>query len=136
MHRGDPSGVIGVTRNGGLMSTTSQPRVDLRLCLRELAGEVIGPDDAAYDAARAVFFPMFDRRPAAIVRPVDDAAVASVVALARESGVELAVRSGGHSVAGHGVSEGGIVIDLAWLDHLEVDADDSVASAEAGLTAG
>src|SRR5215471_1256067 len=118
------------------MSTTSQPRLDLRRLRLELAGEVIGPGDAEYDTARAVFSPAFDRHPAAIVRPVDDAAVASVVELARENGIELAIRSGGHSVAGHGASDGGIVLDLAWLDGLDVDANARVVSAEAGLTSG
>jgi FAD/FMN-containing dehydrogenase len=121
---------------GDLMSTTSQPRLDLGRLRLELAGEVIGPCDPGYDAARTVFFPAIDRRPAAIVRPVDDAAVASVVALARESGVELAVRGGGHSLAGHGVTEGGLVLDLSWMDALEVDRHARVATAEAGLTAG
>jgi FAD/FMN-containing dehydrogenase len=118
------------------MSTTLHPGLDLRRLRLELAGEVIGPDDAVYEAARRVFVPTIDRHPAAIVRPVDDAAVASVVSLARESGVELAVRSGGHSLAGHGTSEGGLVLDLAWMDGLEVDPDARVATAETGLPAG
>ena len=118
------------------MSTTLQTGLDLRRLRLELAGEVIGPDDAAYEAARRVFDPKIDKHPAAIVRPVDDAAVASVVSLAHESGVELAVRSGGHSLAGHGTSEGGLVLDLAWMDGLEVDADARVATAETGLAAG
>ena len=118
------------------MSTTSQARLDLRRLRLELAGEVIGPDDAAYDAARRVFLPTFDKRPAAIVRPVDDAAVASVVALARENGIELAVRDGGHSMAGHSATDGGLVLDLAWLDDLEIDANAGVATVSAGLTAG
>ena len=84
------------------MSTTSHATLDLRRLRLELAGEVIGPDDAAYETARTVFLPTVDRRPAAIVRPVDDAAVAAVVELARETGLELAVRGGGHSMAGHG----------------------------------
>ena len=92
------------------MSTTTQPRVDLPRLRLEFAGEVIGPCDAGYDEARKVFMPAIDKRPAAIVRPVDDAAVASVVALARESEVELAVRGGGHSLPGHGVSDGGLVV--------------------------
>src|SRR5690348_10971639 len=102
------------------MATTSEARLDLRRLRLELAGEVIGPDDAAYDAARTVFVPTIDRRPAAIVRPVDDDAVATVVALAQEEGLELAVSGGGHSYAGHGVSDGGLVLDLGWLDAIDV----------------
>ena len=103
---------------------------------RAVAGEVIGPDDAGYDDARTVFMRAVDRRPAAIVRPADAAEVAAVVSLAREHELELAVRSGGHSPAGHGVNEGGIVVDLSAMKRLDVDADAPVAWAETGLTAG
>ncbi|HZA20094.1 MAG TPA: FAD-binding protein, partial [Actinomycetota bacterium] len=82
-------------------------------------GQVIGPDDPGYDEARTVFYGGFDRRPAAVVRVKDDDDVARVVSQARESGLELAVRSGGHSTAGHSVSEGGIVIDLSDLRALD-----------------
>ena len=71
-----------------------------------------------------------------IIRPADAAEVASVVRLAREHGLELAVRSGGHSGAGHGVSEGGIVLDLSLLKAVEIDVDSRTAWAEAGATAG
>jgi FAD/FMN-containing dehydrogenase len=70
-----------------------------------------------------------------IVRVKDDVDVARVVALARESGLELAVRSGGHSISGHCVSEGGIVIDLADMRALEIDAEARTAWAQTGLTA-
>ena len=76
-------------------------------------GEVIAPDDAAYDNARTVFVGGIDRRPAVIVRAADADDVSPSWRLARETGLELAVRSGGHSNAGHGVTEGGIVLDLA-----------------------
>jgi FAD/FMN-containing dehydrogenase len=102
----------------------------------ELTEPVIGPADPTYDEARTVFLPSIDRRPAAIARPVDATEVAVVVGIARERGLELAVRSGGHSGAGHGVSEGGIVLDLARLKALAIDSDARVASAQAGLTAG
>ena len=105
------------------MSTVSEPAIDVRKLSLDFGGEVIGPGAPGYEAARSVFFPTIDRRPAVIVRPVDDAAVASAVALARDTGAELAVRSGGHSLAGHGVSEGGIVVDLAWLDALEIETE-------------
>jgi FAD/FMN-containing dehydrogenase len=102
----------------------------------ELRGQVIAPDDAVYDDAREVFVPQVDRRPAVIVRPVDAGEVAHVVSLARESELELAVRSGGHSGAGHGVSEGGVVLDLSLMKKLEVDPARRTAWAETGLTAG
>jgi FAD/FMN-containing dehydrogenase len=102
----------------------------------DLRGRVIAPDDPDYDEARQVFYGGIDRRPALIVRVAGADDVARVIALARETGLELAVRSGGHSVAGHGVSDGGIVIDLAGMRALEIDAEDRSAWAEAGLTVG
>jgi FAD/FMN-containing dehydrogenase len=101
-----------------------------------IEGRLITPDDPDYDRARTVFIGNVDRRPALIVRPADDADVARVIALARETGLELAVRSGGHSGAGHSVSEGGIVLDLADLRRVEIDAEGRTAWAEAGVTAG
>ena len=101
----------------------------------DLDGRVIGPDDPGYDEARALFYGGFDKRPAAIVRVASDADAAKVVGLARETGLELAVRSGGHSIPGHSVSEGGIVLDLADMRAIDVDAGERTAWAETGLTA-
>ena len=102
----------------------------------ELQGRVIVPDDPDYDEARTVFVGGIDRRPAVITRPAGAAGVARVVTLARETGAELAVRSGGHSNGGLGVSEGGIVIDLRDMRGLDIDVDGRTAWAETGLTAG
>ncbi len=102
----------------------------------KLDGRVITPDDPGYEQARAVFYPSVDRRPAVIVRPGDALEVSRVVLLARETGVELAVRSGGHSLAGHSVCEGGIVLDLSDMHALEIDGDRRTAWAQTGLTAG
>ena len=113
--------------------TTAISVPDLRA---EFDGRVIAPDDVGYDEARTVVAGGIDRRPAVIIRPADAAEVARVVSLARESGLELAVRSGGHSGAGHGVSEGGIVLDLANMRNLDVDVDGRTAWAQTGLTAG
>jgi FAD/FMN-containing dehydrogenase len=101
-----------------------------------LVGRVIGPDDAGYDKARTVFYGGIDRRPAAIVRPTDANQVARVVSGARESGLELAIRSGGHSIAGHSVCDGGIVLDLSEMRGLEIDPKARTAWARTGLTAG
>lgn len=101
-----------------------------------LKGTVIAPGDAGYDAARKVFIGDVDRRPAAIARVADAQDVARVLAVARECGIELAVRSGGHSSAGHGVSEGGIVLDLHHLRQLDFDVDNHKVWAGSGLTAG
>jgi FAD/FMN-containing dehydrogenase len=102
----------------------------------EFKGRVIGPDDPDYDAARTVFPGNIDHRPALIVRVADAADVARAIVLARETGQPLGVRSGGHSAAGHGVPEGGIVIDLSDMKALEIDVEGRIAWAESGLTAG
>lgn len=101
-----------------------------------LNGRVITPDTAGYDEARTLFYGGMDRRPAVIVRPADANDVARVVSLARDSGSALAIRSGGHSVVGHSVPEGGIMLDLKDMCALHIDAERRVAWAETGLTAG
>jgi FAD/FMN-containing dehydrogenase len=101
-----------------------------------LNGKVIAPNDPAYDDARRLFFTGFDDRPAAIVRAADASDVSRVVNLARETGAELAVRSGGHSRAGFGTSDGGIVLDLSQMNAVEIDPDGRTAWAQTGVTAG
>jgi FAD/FMN-containing dehydrogenase len=109
------------------------PTSDLRA---DLNGKVVTPDDPGYDDARRVFFTGFDSRPAAIVRVGDASDVSRVVNLARETGAELAVRSGGHSRAGHGTSDGGIVLDLSEMNAVAVDPDGRTAWAQTGVKAG
>ncbi len=101
-----------------------------------LRGRVITRDEAGYDEMRTVFSGGIDRRPAMIARPVDAADVAQVIAYARETDLPLAVRSGGHSGAGHSTAEGGIVLDLRDLRTLEIDPARRTAWAGTGLTAG
>jgi FAD/FMN-containing dehydrogenase len=118
------------------VNTAQQSRLSIPRLRAELSGAVLGPGDAEYDAARHVFLPSIDRRPAAIVRPADAGEVARVVDLARETGLELAVRGGGHSQAGHGTTEGGIALDLGGLTGLEIDVGEQLARASGGLTSG
>jgi FAD/FMN-containing dehydrogenase len=101
----------------------------------EFPGRVIGPDDATYDQARKVLYGGFDKRPAVIIRVENANEVARVIALARETGLELAVRCGGHSNAGHSTTEGGIVLDLSLMKTIEIDVPNRTAWAQAGLTA-
>ena len=115
------------------MASTETSIAALRDSLR---GHVITPEGEGYDEARTPFYGGIDRRPVAIARVADASDVARVVTLARESGLELAVRSGGHSLAGHSVSDGGIVLDLSEMHRLQIDAEGRAAWAEAGLTAG
>jgi FAD/FMN-containing dehydrogenase len=99
-------------------------------------GRVIAPEDAKYDEARTLFYGGFDRRPAAIVRVANAEDVSRVISFARETGLELAIRSGGHSAAGHGTTDGGIVLDLSDMRALAIDPEQRTAWAETGLTTG
>jgi FAD/FMN-containing dehydrogenase len=101
-----------------------------------VSGRVLIADDADYDQERALFYGGFDRRPQAIVWPTDTTEVAQVVSLAAERGLELAVRGGGHSSAGHSVCDGGVVLDLSELKALQIDTAQRTAWAQAGLTSG
>ncbi len=113
----------------------TKPDIPISNLRAHLNGNLIAPDDPGYDDARGVFFTGFDRRPAAIVRVADASDVSRVVNLARETGAELAVRSGGHSRAGHGTSEGGIVLDLSEMNAVEIDAEGRTAWAQTGAKA-
>ena len=106
---------------------------ELRKAVR---GQVIMPNDADYDQARSVFYSWLDKHPAVIVKAASAEDVKGVVNFARDNGVELAVRGGGHSGAGHSISEGGIVLDMSEMQGLDIDAQGRTAWAEAGLTAG
>jgi FAD/FMN-containing dehydrogenase len=121
-------------RSPRVTSTTSST-ISIPELRSSINGTVIAPNEAGYDDARRVVAGHIDRRPAVIVRVADASDVAHVISLARESGLELAVRSGGHSGAGHSVTEGGIVLDLSQMKDLQVEADGRSAWAETGLTA-
>jgi FAD/FMN-containing dehydrogenase len=96
--------------------------------LREVfAGEIVLPDDPAYDAGRIVWNAMIDRYPAIIVRPTGAADVISAVRFARAQRVPVAVRGGGHSIAGFATCNGGIVIDLSRMQGVRVDPDRRMA---------
>jgi len=114
-------------------SSTDIPIAKLR---DALTGRIIAPDDADYDAARTIVYGGIDPRPPVIVRPADARDVAAVVSLARETSVELAVRSGGHSGAAHCTTDRGIVLDLRDMKALDIDVQGRTAWAETGLTAG
>jgi FAD/FMN-containing dehydrogenase len=98
------------------------------------AGEIIAPADPVYDEARAVFNAMIDRRPAVIAQceNVDD--VTRAIHFGRQRGLEIAVRGGGHSVAGSGVTDDGIVIDLRRMHGVSVDPGARTATVAGGAT--
>jgi FAD/FMN-containing dehydrogenase len=101
---------------------------------RSLAGAVLGPDDAEYDAARRCFNALVDRRPAVIARCAGAGDVATAFDFARVNELEVAVRGGGHNPAGHCICDGGLVIDLSLMRMVEVDDGARVARAEGGAT--
>ena len=101
---------------------------------RSLSGDVLVSGDADYDAARVCFNALVDRRPAVIARCLGAADVASALDFARSHDLEVAVRGGGHNPAGHCVNDGGLVIDLSRLRHVEVDADARIARSGGGAT--
>ncbi len=100
--------------------------------LDRIAGTVIRPDHDGYDAARVTFNGTIDRRPAAIIqcRSTDD--VVAAVQAARGAGLPIAVRGGGHSVAGHAVADGALVVDLREMRRVEVDPERRIARAQGG----
>lgn len=101
-----------------------------------IGGEVILPDDPGYDEARKVWNGMIDKRPAAIARCANEDDIANAVKFARENGMLLAVRGGGHNVAGFGTCDDGLVIDLSTMKKVDVDPKTKTARAQPGLTWG
>jgi hypothetical protein len=113
----------------------TQPTITRSHLDDRVRGRMIVPGDDDYDERRTVFLGGIDRRPAAIVMAADADDVARTVMFASETGAELAVRSGGHSGAGHSTTDGGIVLDLRDLSALEIDVDARTAWVQPGLTA-
>jgi FAD/FMN-containing dehydrogenase len=95
-------------------------------------GEIVRPDDAAYDETRAVFNGMIDRRPALIARCTSADDVATAVNAAREQDLPLSIYGGGHGVTGAAVVDAGICADLRTLDRVDVDPDQRIARVEGG----
>src|SRR6187431_2961943 len=100
--------------------------------LDRLEGTVTSPGDEGYDAARLTFNGMIDRRPAVIVscRSTDD--VVAAVRAARAAGLPIAVRGGGHGVAGHCVADDALVVDLRHMRSVQVDPERRLARAQGG----
>jgi FAD/FMN-containing dehydrogenase len=114
------------------MSTTLDSALVADLAA-QVSGSVLGPQDAAYDSARAVHNGLIDRRPALIVRCRTACDVAAALALARRAGLEVSIRGGGHNVAGRAVTDGGVMIDLAEMKAIAIDPDRAIATVEAGV---
>jgi FAD/FMN-containing dehydrogenase len=101
-----------------------------------LRGELIQPNDTAYDAARKVYNAMIDRRPRLIVRCADVADIIAAVNFARNNDLQLAIRGGGHNAAGLGVCDGGLVIDLSRMRGIHVEPRARTVRVEGGCTWG
>jgi FAD/FMN-containing dehydrogenase len=103
---------------------------------RGFSGRLLQPGDDGYDEARKVWNGLYDRRPAVVApcRGVDD--VVAAVNFARDSGLPVAVRAGGHSAVGYGTCDDGVVIDLSEMSSVQVDPQNRTARAEAGATWG
>jgi FAD/FMN-containing dehydrogenase len=101
--------------------------------LREtFAGEIVLPGDQEYEAARAVWNGMIDRRPAIVLRPTDAADVSTAIGFAREQELDIAVKSGGHSIPGLSTCDDGAVIDLSRMRGVQVDPERRVAQVNGG----
>src|SRR5882724_10308885 len=102
----------------------------------QIAGSVLSPSDPEYENARRIHNGLIDRRPALVARCYGTADVQAAVRFAREHGLLVAVRGGGHNVAGHAVCDGGLMIDLSRMKGLRVDLVQRTARAQPGLTGG
>jgi hypothetical protein len=104
----------------------------IRKLASQISGHVITPEASDYESSRLVGNRAFDRHPALIVRCASASDVTRALEFGQSQNLRLAVRGGGHSAAGYGVCDGGLVIDLSAMKRVEVDADKRVARAEAG----
>ena len=114
----------------------SAPALDdevLETLRTQLRGQLLQPGDPDYDAVRQLWNAMIDRHPAVIVRCAGVADVIAAVAFAREHDLVLAVRGGGHNVAGNAVCDGGLMLDLSLMKGIRVDPVARTARAEAGV---
>jgi FAD/FMN-containing dehydrogenase len=122
-----------VTTNAGEATEGTVEEIDGTALRERLRGEVLRPGDAGYDQARALWNGAIDRRPAMIARCLGAADVAAAVRYAREEGLPVAVRGGGHNVAGTATCDGGLVLDLSPMKGVQVDPGARTVWAQPGL---
>ena len=109
---------------------------ELRRLRESFAGDIVLPSDDAYDDARRLWNSVFDLRPAVIVRPASRTDVATAIRFARDHGLPLAVRSGGHSASGHSSCDGGLVVDMSRMRGVSVDSATRMARVNGGALLG
>ena len=115
--------------NGGTVEIAKAKLTSLKA---SLLGRLIDKEDAGYDDARVLWNGMIDRRPALVVRAKDTNDIRLTVNFARENELSLAVKGGGHQIAGHAVAEGALLLDLSQMKGVHVDADAKTATVEPG----
>jgi FAD/FMN-containing dehydrogenase len=116
------------------MASPSKAGAALSALREDLSGDVFAPDDPGYDEARAVFNAMIDRRPAVIAQCVNEDDVVRAVRFARDLDLPVAVRGGGHSVAGMAVNDGGLVVDLRHMRGVTIDPAAEAVRVAGGAT--
>ena len=127
------SGLQVKTRTNGEITL---PEDTIRKFKESLRGELILSDDAGYDDARSIWNAMIDRRPALIVRCLGVADVVTCVNFARERGLILSIKGGGHNISGLAVCEGGLMLDMSRMRGVWVDPTTRTARAQAGCLLG
>ncbi|MGW5472462.1 FAD-binding oxidoreductase [Streptomyces chartreusis] len=116
------------------MASPSKAGAALAALREDLVGDVFAPSDVGYDEARTVFNAMIDRRPAVIAQCVDENDVVRAVRFGRDLDLNIAVRGGGHSVAGTAVNDGGLVVDLRHMRAVSVDPATEAVRVAGGAT--
>ena len=119
-----------------MVMASTAVELDISTLETRFRGELIRSDDSRYDELRSIYNASIDRRPTLIARAVDEADVMAAVDFARESGAELAIRCGGHNVAGFSAVDDGIVLDLRSMKGIRVDPDARVVTVQGGCTWG
>lgn len=120
-------------------TTATQTTIDketIQEFVQRLRGELVTPEDATYDEVRKIWNAMIDKRPALFVRCAGAADVVQALKFAKEHGLPIAVRGGGHNIAGSSLVDGGLVIDLSLLKSVRVDPTTQRATVEPGATLG
>ncbi len=125
--------VAGLTRDGALLTLDRQLVETLRAALR---GPLLAVGDPGYEAARSVWNGMIDRQPALVARCLGVADVVAGVNFARETGIALSIKGGGHNISGLAVADGGLMLDLSLMRGVWVDPRSRTARAQAGCLLG
>jgi hypothetical protein len=113
------------------MATVEQ---DLLAGLEGFSGQLLQPGDPGYEEARRIHNGLIDKRPALIARCLGTADVVAAVNVAREHGLEISIRGGGHNVAGKAVTDGGVMVDLSLMKGMQVDPAACTLRAQGGVT--